>query len=389
MENRVTVTKKDLAAALTLIRKVAPNRCSKPILEDVKIESVPWGLMLSATDLETWIDVGVIGTLAGRFYLAVNAKQLAEAVKAQPKGELVLELDGKKLIVGGAITLLTDDPDEYPSNGTQDTLKETTVLGEDLERLCREVAFATSKDGCMYAYNGVLLECRGNQYKRLVSVATDGRRAAISDAVKDWSAHSDLVDWQAVIPRRTLEVAAAAFKKSREEVAVALQGNRIRFWAREAQVGIYGRLLEGDFPKWRDVVPDLARQSVLALKRDELQAVITQVAALLKDREVQAVELTFPAYGADIVLEASAEGLGEVKVQLPQTGRYSEAKGARANLNPLFLLDFLKALPKESEVIFLGLTEPGPKDKGQVTRAFTLRASASDVLYIFMPITEK
>jgi len=387
---KILMNKAELKAALVHVNKLTNLKTTKPILQDVRIESGMGRVILTATDLEVYIKLHLEPIQQeGDFVALVNAKQLAQAVRSAGGKQIELGFENRILTVAGAIQLPTDDPEEFPLGPKMGELRpdSVTINGEDLALAYKRTQFAVAKDMSCYAYNGLLFEARGQL------VATDGRRLSISKGLETKQ------DWTAVLVKKGVELAARIFAKADDVVVTRANTSvglpTIQFiGSNDCQV--WTRQLEGDFPKYEDAVPEKISKKVL-INREAFQPAIEQAAALNKDKEVKSVELDFDQDGRLHVV-SQAEGVGAMKIEVEAIGG---PKGFTVTVNPDFLMDWLKSLEKVGPVssvhtmgkvhgtVVLGLQAEKAGQKS-ATKAMILQDDDDqDQTYILMPITDK
>ena len=110
----------------------------------------------------------------------------------------------------------------------------------------RSVKCATDTDSSRYALGGVLLEFRGGI---LSMVSTDGRRMHASEAEIDQAVD----DSTTIVPRRVIDVILSIVGNGMG--SLQLECNKTEVMAEIGGTILTARLLEGRFPKWREIVP--------------------------------------------------------------------------------------------------------------------------------------
>ncbi len=133
-----------------------------------------------------------------------------------------------------------------------------------------------------------------------------------------------------------------------------------------------GRLLEGRFPKWRDVLPPAGRvgEQRFQLTAGTFAAAIRR-AAIMTSEESLAAEFRFGC--GQLSIGARAAELGESRVQLPVA---CEGAEVTISLNVRYLLDWLKTLAPEQPI---GLTLRSGDDAA-------LFDSCDGGVYVVMPL---
>lgn len=141
----------------------------------------------------------------------------------------------------------------------------------DVRRLADHVAVAADDESSRYALGGVLIE---SDRQTLIAVATDGRRLHAARVLPD--ATTGEVPAGTIVPARLLPAFVAAVRQA-ARVCLGAGGQRLERAVRDGTVTLVigngecllawedamqrvtvaaaGKLMEGRFPRWRDVVP--------------------------------------------------------------------------------------------------------------------------------------
>lgn len=379
--NSVTVNKAALRAVLVTMTKLTSSTTTKPILQDVKVMAIRDYLLLRATDLEVHVQLYLEAQVHGIMELLVNAKQLADAVRHAAGKDVTLIQEEEVLKIAGVVLDASDDLEEFPVEPeVKPMVSAKQLTGEELANMYRRTSFAVAKDGSSYSYNGLRFETSGRM------IATDGRRLAISNASEDM-----VGTWSAVLVTKGVEIAAKVFAKDKL-IHVIPNDKQVQFRGENGS-RVTVRQIEGDFPKFENVIPDSFAWCV-NINRTELQAAIEQAAALNKDKDIKSVDLVFDADDG-LLVTTTAEGIGSMNSKIQTTGQLP--KGFTATVNPDFLLDWLKSLVKVRSgqvsphhgTIELSFQAEKPKSK-RCTNAIKLQDTDDrDQVYILMPFTEK
>ena len=119
-------------------------------------------------------------------------------------------------------------------------------------------------------------------------------------------------------------------------VHVALRGNEIL--VRSGGTTISARLVEGHFPRWRDVFPERPEAARVQLVAGPLLAAVRQ-AAIVTSEQSKGVDFSFEP-GQLVLFGRSAES-GESRIELPID---HAGEAVRIKLDPRFVADFLRVL---------------------------------------------
>ena len=365
---KLVVERDVLYGALGTISGVVLQRSSKPILQNVLIDAKgDKRVELLATDLE----VGIRATFTGK---KVKAARLVGLLREAPKGEVTLECEGEraKLVAGGEFTLLGQQPDEFPEVPDFDEAA-VSVPAAELSKVLSRTRFAASKEQTRYAINGISMRWSG---KEMEFAATDGRRLAVSRLKV--GGRKNIPEATAIIPVKMVSELiklcggrdAAGSDEEQEpagaDVGLQLAGNELL--ARSGSVALAGRLVEGSFPRYAEVVP-AGGNKTLTIAVDALVRALSQ-AIVMTTEEARSVRFVLGAGKQS--LEVQTPEVGDA--QIPLDGAY---KGADIEIafNPAFVTEGLKAL--DSDEAELVLEAP---DKA------VLIEEGKDFTYVVMPV---
>jgi DNA polymerase-3 subunit beta len=104
---------------------------------------------------------------------------------------------------------------------------------------------------------------------------------------------------------------------------------------------IYSRLVEGRFPKWRDVFPQRTQAVRIDLQVGPVYSALRQ-AAIVTDADSRGIDFQFGE--GKLVLKAKAAEKGDSEVEMPIA---YDATPIAVTLDHQFVADFLRALDAE------------------------------------------
>lgn len=256
---KLSVARTELQRGLGRIQAIVEKRNTMPILANalLRVEGTGQGgsLDIAATDLEVGIHGAHAADVITAGSVAASAKKLFEIVRELPDEPVHLEVaTGAQLSLrcGRAeFRLAASSAEEYPAIPAlapeRVVAVQAAVLGEMIER----TIYAASTDETRYNLNGVHLEFLTDS-GRLRMVATDGHRLAYVDrALGDGF---EELGGDVIIPRKGLaELRRLCEEEDADEVELGFEGNSVL--ARKAGVTLVMRLIEGEFPNYRQVLP--------------------------------------------------------------------------------------------------------------------------------------
>lgn len=274
-----------LLKALDNVQGVVDKRNITPILSNVRISAEDSKLIINATDMDLDIvdilDIDVIeqGTTTAPAFL------LFETIKRLPgDAQVEISLEDEKLnIVCGKFkgTLSTLPVEDFPIIQTKDLPNLLKIGKVDFKQLLEKTKFAISMDETRYYLNGVYLHTtqneEGNQVLR--SVATDGHRLALADAV--FSADVK-IEKGIIIPKKAVdELSKIIDKVEDKEIEISCSSSRICF--KFSNLILTSKLIDGTFPNYDRVIPK-DNDKILEVNRNDFINAIDLVSMYSDDK---------------------------------------------------------------------------------------------------------
>ncbi len=355
-----------LVEALNLAGGVATGRTTKPVLLCVKLTASDGTLNLAATDL----DVGLSLTLnqvevADEGSVLVPADKLASIVRESVDPTITVESEGETTHIRGAdshFKIFGQPVAEFPPVDSFKGEPDFSVTAGQIVDLINKTIFATARETSRYAINGVLLERDG---KKLSMVATDGRRLALA---RGSASEAGSGSTSAIVPTKTLNLLMKLLDDPSETLRVRIADGMVHFGTESATLS--SKLVEGNFPPYRDVVPkDQDKKATFAT--DVLASAVRR-ASLLTNEESKGVRFAFSEN--ELQLSSRAPEMGEAEINVPVESYSGDS--LEIGFNPFFVTDVLKVVD-QSQVTF---EMKAPNKPG------TLKAG-TDFLYVVMPVS--
>ncbi len=337
---KVTCDREALLAAFQTAAAVAPSRSPKPILQNVKFEVSETSAIVLATDLEVGVRTSVPGVdvqVAGAAILPVA--RFGSILRESSDEQLRIEADAQGTVVRGErseFRLPAENPHEFPAVADFTESKYHELSARLLKELIRRTVFATDNESSRYALGGVLLEFSDD---KIIGVGTDGRRLAKMEVpAKSVGGHTS-GDSMTIVMTKAMTLIERALTDPDAVIQISARANEVL--VKTPRTTIYSRLVEGRFPKWRDVFPQRSGAAQIELTVGPLYSAVRQ-AAIVTSEESRGVDFTFE--GGSLVLSGRTAEVGQSRIELPVA--YDGAK-LGITLDPRYLSDFLKVLDPE------------------------------------------
>lgn len=342
---QIQCDREKLLRAFQTVASVVPSRSPKPVLQNVKLETIDGGIALSATDLEVGIRMDVGGFPAsapGQALLPVD--RVGSILRETPDEKLTIESDGRRIVIQGQqskFQLPAEDPLAYPEVRPFDADAYHEVSAGAFRGLVRRTAFATDNESTRYALGGVLIELGDEE---ITAVGTDGRRLAKQMAPAKAVGGAARGEEMTIVPARAMHLVERALADNDEGIFLAVRDNAIQVQSQRTTV--YARLIEGRFPNWRGVFPQREPVAQITLGVGAFYAAVRQAAIVISENR-RGVDFQFVEGRLEMVGHGGE--LGESRVELPIA---YDGPELRIRLDPRYVGDFLKVLEPDQNVVF-------------------------------------
>lgn len=363
-----SVKQEEFNQALQLVLRAISSKITLPILSNFLIEVETNKIIVSSTNLDVAISVNLVATNTELGKIAVPGKILNDLVSTLNPGELRLEvIDGVGSLSSGkfAAKINTAPVEDYPVIPSESGKARVSIPAKILSTVINRVEFAAAIDESRPILAGVLFDL---SEKGLELVATDGYRLSHARFEREFVSPIKIV-----IPAKTLQEVSKIASVG-DEIGIWLSENDKQVVFRTGNVKIVSRIIEGEYPNWRKIVPDSFNTKMLIAK-DEFARALTQAAVFAKESG-NVVKLSL-GEGLGLVVSSVSRELGEEKNEID--GEMTGPSGEIA-FNWRYLNDFLGVC--ESEKFYLEMLESLKPGK------FTLEKNESGVefMHIIMPV---
>jgi DNA polymerase-3 subunit beta len=343
-----SISKKEFSQLLYLSTSLVEKRNTMPILANVKLTAKDGLLSIAATDLE----VSLIGEAESEVKtpgsITVDAKVLYEIVRELPdnliqcqvtKGQrLEIESGKSKFKINGTSS------DEFPAI-VGITLSNPDTI--DAARLCEMIertAFSISTDETRYNINGVfaeMVEADNTNGRSLRFVATDGHRLAIIDRAADGLE----INKPVIIPKKGITELKKVLEGNEGAASVAVKDGF--FTVKSGLVTLGARLVDGQFPDYRQVIPDQSTVT-FTTSRNEFLSSVKRVALVTTDKS-KAIKLNLVNGILNVSSSSPEHGEASDSLNVEQDG-----EDVAIGFSARYLMDILNAM-SNSETISVRL----------------------------------
>ncbi len=338
---KIKVNKGELLKGIQVVANVITPKNILPILSNILFETSKNKIKMTTTDLDIGISITIDAEVLEPGSITLPTKKISDIVKELPQGEILITTRKNNivdiLLESCEFKLMGLPKEEFPKLPEFKDKEAMVFKQEALKMMLNLTSFAVSHEETRYVLNGLLLEIKpgGDSKTTLIKlVGTDGRRLAVVERVLETKTQKEL---KIIIPYKTIQEILRNLKDEGE--AYLIVGHNQVFFEIDDTV-IISRLIEGDFPDYKRVIP-AASNVKIRLNREEFILALRR-ANLLTTQDFQAVK--FELFKNKLVVTKSTPDVGEFKEEIPV--EYS-GKELVIGFNPGYLLDMLRNWKEE------------------------------------------
>lgn len=299
----LTVTQENLARALSAVGRVASSKTQLPILSNILLRTDANRLLIAATNLEIASAQYIGAKIVKPGALTIPARLVSEFISSLPKESVELKVVGDNLhIKSGSYSsiingVIADDFPELPTIN-EDSSIQYSIKVEDFKQAVSQTIITTSNDATRPVLTGVYWHSHEGE---LYLASTDGYRLSERRLVKTTSEVS------AIIPTQTLQEVMRTIADDASEIEILFDETQVRFRINEAE--IISRLIDGNFPDYRQLIPKSSDTHIVIHKSDFVR--VTKIAGLFARESGGSITLTADEEKKSVSLHSIASQLGE------------------------------------------------------------------------------
>jgi DNA polymerase-3 subunit beta len=342
---------------------VAPQRSAKAVLQNIKLQGQEDGtISLSATDMEIGLTYNMdVENLTDPDCVLLPAARLSGLIRDDWSETVNFVIENQKAEIStkhGKFHLMGSDDSEFPEIPGLGEAEFVEINGDEIVDAVAKTMFAAARSDVRYALNGILISADKDN---MDFVASDTHRLSL---VKKKIRNSKEIKADAIVIPKGMSTLA--------RLSEGQEGVKIRITPREmiaqtACATLVARLVEGQFPRYKDVIPKDFDKTV-TIDRETL-AKSLRLAGQVANEETRS--LTLSASGGKVTASATGNDAGDAQVEMEAQ---IEGGDVSISFNFVYLLDVIKVLDGKSITLQL-------KD-----RDTPARLDAGDFTHVIMPI---
>jgi len=347
---RLISTQENLKKALLITSHGTGKNINLPILSNILIRAKKGVIELISTNLEIGIIYQLRGKIEEEGEFTVDSKIITEYINLLPEENILLEVleDGDLQVecLNYQTKVRGESAQEFPLIPNVDQSNYYYCQADELRQALNSVIFASSTSDNRVELAGVLFNFEDDE---LTLAATDSYRLA--EKKLNIKAKNEFVKQRVIIPSRTIQELLRILSSYSSEglnaggdegVKIAVSDNQILFSI--DSVELVSRLISGQYPDYKQIIPDKTQTTVRVKRSDLLRAV--KATAIFSKIGINDINLEL--FEGKIIISASSGQTGESRVEIDAdiSGNNNEIA-----INYRYLVDGLNILNSEEATI--------------------------------------
>lgn len=358
--------KATLLNGLNIAAKALPSKSVNPVCEGILFNLKNNEVVLTTTDSSLTIQTKLAAEIEEEGTVVINGRFFSEVIRKMPDGMIKIKGDVQSGIEVSCnftkINIAALDPQEFPSLPVIDKEGFFTIPQSDLKKMINQTIFATAQDESRPILTGCLFDVEN---ENITVVALDGCRLSLRNSFVQ--ENEGII--KAIIPARALSEIIKIVTDSDELAKIYIQKSYCMVELEETK--IITRLIEGEFVKYRPIIPQNMTNSVIINRIDLLEAI--DRAWLIVRENVRNNYILFKFIENKLIITSRSDtgnAYEEVDIQGSSTP-------IEIGVNPKYFIECLKNI--EDEFIKFSYTTP-------TSPTVTTPVDGDKYLYLILPV---
>ena len=280
---KFTVQKNDIVDVLANVQGLTGRKSNLAITGNILLSATKDGITIAATDLETGFEGSYPADVESEGKIAINARKFYEIIREFPSNKIMVnEIENRWIEIGHEnieYHIVGMNPDDFPEIPKLEGVDFFDVKPGPLKKMIEQTTIIGSSDDKRAHIIGVYMEKIETDNELLIRmVSTDGSRLTKVDMPFDKDTKISL-NGGIIIPKKGLNE-IGKFLDSDNLVQLGCKANH--FIAKKSSEIIIIRLLEGEFPEYKDIIRKLDAK-VITLDRQLFLMMLKRMSILASE----------------------------------------------------------------------------------------------------------
>lgn len=335
---KFTCSQQILSKALNTVSKAVSTRTTLPVLKGILIEANTDGsLTMTASDLDISIQKKINADVQESGSAVVVSKLFGDIIRKLPNEEIMIEKKEENSILikanSSEFTVISFPVEEFPNVKDTEDIFNTLVFDRELFiDMVKKTAFAASIDEAKGILVGILTEI---SREKVTMVSLDGFRLALANEKMTSTEENKFI----ISSKIMNEISKIVSDDDEEDdIKIELGEKKASFIVGNTEIIV--RLMEGEFIRYRDIIPSDSTINV-TIGRNILLESIERASLLAKEGKNNLIKMSI-RNNLLTITSRSEEGNVREEIVMEKTGDDLEI-----GFNSKFVIDVLKVIDDE------------------------------------------
>lgn len=336
---RILCKKEELLTGVNKVQRAVSSKNTLPILQGIKLRAESGNLWFEATDLELGIRCLIPVDIEEEGQVVLPAKLFSEIVRKLPDTEIKIESTNNNINIyyyNSDFVVNGYDPEEYPEIADISSTDIIELPADLFKGMIKQTIFACAAEETRPVFTGILLHI---EKENISLIGTDTHRLAYSKAMIPGNEK----EFKGIIPSKTMQ---EIYRLLDDDEILTITFNNSRVIFKFGSVQILTRLIEGQFPSYKQVIPQSCNSKLLINTRKFLDTV-ERASLLSKDNYLKTNTVRFHIEKSFIHINQFSE-MGKIseQIEIEQDG-----EDVAISFNAKYIIDILKIVDTENVVM--------------------------------------
>ena len=308
---RIKVLKKDIIDVLSKVQGLTGRKSNLAITSNILVRANSFGLTISATDLETGFEGTYPASVDEEGVITISSRKFFEIIRDFPTDEIIIhEIENRWIQIGNKnieYHIVGMNSDDFPSIPKLEGVQLFDMESDALKKMIEKTTIVGASDDKRAHIVGVFFEKIGQDDEKddkgVRMVSTDGSRLSKVDYAVEKDV--DLGDG-IIIPKKGL-IEVAKFMDTEGTAQVGYKDNH--FIVKKDSETIIIRLLEGEFPEYKDII-EKGETNVIPMDRQQFLRMLKRMSILSSESYKGVI---FNLSDGKLIISSTNPDIGESK----------------------------------------------------------------------------
>lgn len=340
------ISKSEFLEGLAKVQGIVEKKHTMPILSNVLIETKNDEIIITATDLEVGIKCKYKANVVVEGKITISAKKLYEIIKELPNKEITfnsknnfwVEIKCHKSI----FNLVGLSPEEFPKFPTVES--NSTINKKSISEMIDKTLFSVSNDETKFNLTGIYIRSEElENTNNLIFVSTDGHRLSMIKR-KNESLLDEKYKEGFILPKKGIVEIKKLLETMDENINIGICDNN--FSINNNTTTLIMRMVDGDFPDYKRVIPEKG-ENIAVIDKDSFLHALKRI-SILSSEKSKGIKLHMQ--NDLLALTSSNPDLGDAKEEMEIIYNGDEIS---IGFNAKYIIDILQVINTDKVILNL------------------------------------